>query len=159
MAYLALFVRSALAFGRTDPHALHAASRVTAGAASQDMGIRAATLGDSRGDCEGDVTDEEKKLIRAIRQLIAAADSGEWHFSSDCKVEQRNKDCKLCQAILEAKSVIKQVRRFHYLIIGGYTHKPIGCTWGEDGKAQVLEEEPRATFQRIAKRSCPVCNH
>lgn len=45
----------------------------------------------------------------------------------------------------------------HYLIIGYYTKTPIGCTCGECGKRDVLEEEPNATFQRISRRKCPVC--
>ncbi len=46
----------------------------------------------------------------------------------------------------------------HYLIIGGYTASPIGCTSGEAGKADVLAEEPKATFQLIDKAACPVCD-
>lgn len=45
----------------------------------------------------------------------------------------------------------------HYLIIGGYTGQPIGCTWGESGKLDVLEEEARATFREIPKEQCPIC--
>lgn len=46
----------------------------------------------------------------------------------------------------------------HYLIIGHYTGKAIGCTCGKRGQKDVLEEEPRATFKRIKKRNCPICN-
>lgn len=46
----------------------------------------------------------------------------------------------------------------HYLIIGKYTGKPIGCICGKRGKSDVLEEEPGATFQRVRRRKCPICH-
>ncbi len=46
----------------------------------------------------------------------------------------------------------------HYLIIGKYINEPIGCTCGKKGKEEVLEEEPGATFRRISKKKCPICN-
>lgn len=46
----------------------------------------------------------------------------------------------------------------HFLIIGKYTSEPIGCTYGKKGKEEVLEEEPGATFRRISKKKCPICN-
>ena len=46
----------------------------------------------------------------------------------------------------------------HFLIIGKYTGEPIGCTCGKKGKEEVLEEEPGATFRRISKKKCPICN-
>lgn len=42
----------------------------------------------------------------------------------------------------------------HYLIIGAYIQKPIGCTWD---RLDVLFEEPEATFEEIDPDQCPVC--
>jgi hypothetical protein len=44
----------------------------------------------------------------------------------------------------------------HYVIIGKYSQKPIGCCYS-CGKADVLEEEPGSTLIRIRKRDCPIC--
>lgn len=65
--------------------------------------------------------------------------------------------CKLCGREYQLY-VALLVRKQHYLIIGGYTHKPIGCTWGEEGKAGVLAEEPRATFEPVDEMKCPICH-
>ena len=40
----------------------------------------------------------------------------------------------------------------YYRIIGHYTGSVIGYCHGDDAKAQVLEEESLATFERISKR-------
>jgi hypothetical protein len=45
----------------------------------------------------------------------------------------------------------------HYLIIGHYSGKVIGCCRGKSGKMDVLEEEPLSTFKRVSRRKCPVC--
>lgn len=45
----------------------------------------------------------------------------------------------------------------HYLIIGAYSKKPIGCTCGNSGKKDVLEEEPGSTFIKVQRRKCPIC--
>lgn len=45
----------------------------------------------------------------------------------------------------------------HYLIIGKYTNKPIGCTCGKSGKRDVLDEEPDSTFIKVQRRKCPIC--
>lgn len=45
----------------------------------------------------------------------------------------------------------------HYLIIGRYTGKAIGCTCGKKGRQEVLEEEPGCTFKRVSRRKCPIC--
>jgi hypothetical protein len=44
----------------------------------------------------------------------------------------------------------------HYLIYGGYISEPIGCTTSR-GRLDVLFEEPRAVFKKIAKKDCPIC--
>lgn len=46
----------------------------------------------------------------------------------------------------------------HYLIIGHYTSKVIGCTCGEHGKADVLAEEPLSTFKWVPLWKCPICH-
>jgi len=46
----------------------------------------------------------------------------------------------------------------HYLVIGHYTKIAIGCTCGKSGKADVLAEEPLATFKRVRLGACPICN-
>jgi len=45
----------------------------------------------------------------------------------------------------------------HYLIIGAHFKKPIGCTWGQGGKEDVLSEDTLATFEEINKNDCPIC--
>lgn len=57
-------------------------------------------------------------------------------------------------------NIINKIRRNltpHYLIIGHYTGKIIGCTCGKSGKEEVLNEEPLSTFKRVSKRKCPAC--
>lgn len=49
------------------------------------------------------------------------------------------------------------VKHDHYLIIGHYTQKPIGCC-SEVGLADVKEEEPLATVKPWPKETCPICN-
>lgn len=50
-----------------------------------------------------------QKLIDTIKMLIEAADSGEWHDSDDCRVEKRQHDCELCQALKQAQSILQEV--------------------------------------------------
>lgn len=50
-----------------------------------------------------------QKLIDTIKMLIEAADSGEWHLSEDCRVEQRQNECFLCQSIKQAQSVLQEI--------------------------------------------------
>jgi hypothetical protein len=50
---------------------------------------------------------EQRQVIDQLRGVIAAADSGEWHLSSDCKVEKRSRDCRLCQALRKARKVLE----------------------------------------------------
>lgn len=45
----------------------------------------------------------------------------------------------------------------HYLVIGCYNRKAIGCTYGRRGCKEVLEEEPGCTFKRVSRRKCPIC--
>ncbi len=42
----------------------------------------------------------------ALRNLIEAADEGEWHSSEDCRIESRYDDCDLCKAIRAAKETL-----------------------------------------------------
>lgn len=44
----------------------------------------------------------------------------------------------------------------HYRI-HGESVRDIGCTRGEDGKADVLAEEPGATFEEATPEECPTC--
>lgn len=53
------------------------------------------------------LTVEVLKFGAALMDLINAADSGEWHSSTDCKVERRAADCTLCQALTRARKVMK----------------------------------------------------
>lgn len=54
-------------------------------------------------------------LVAALEGLIEGADSGEWHNSQDCKVEQRTDDCHLCQMLIAARTALaaalEQVKR------------------------------------------------
>ena len=58
---------------------------------------------------------------------------------------------------------MKIIRKFrnaitpHYLIVGHYSGKVIGCCCGKTGKIGVLTEEPLSTFKRVSKRKCPIC--
>lgn len=57
--------------------------------------------------------------------------------------------------------IIKKIKEMvmpHYLIIGHYSGKVIGCCCGKNGKQNALDEEPLSTFKRVNKRKCPVCN-
>lgn len=45
----------------------------------------------------------------------------------------------------------------HYLIIGKYSDRPIGCTCGESVKKEVCKKELGSTFKRIQRRECPIC--
>jgi hypothetical protein len=58
---------------------------------------------------------------------------------------------------MAALEATRPKRRWHYAIISPFYGDQIGCTWGEEGKAAVLEEEPGATFQRLAAKACPIC--
>ena len=44
-------------------------------------------------------------MIDALLVVVEAADSGEWHTSRDCRVEKRDKDCGICQALTALKKV------------------------------------------------------
>lgn len=46
----------------------------------------------------------------------------------------------------------------HYEIVGRLTGKVIGCTSGEQGKQDVLTQEPGSTFRAVERRSCAVCS-
>ncbi len=48
---------------------------------------------------------------------------------------------------------VPKKRRLAYEIIGQYTGKVIGFCYGEDGKADVLAEEPGATFRRTSRKA------
>lgn len=50
------------------------------------------------------------ETLDALMKLIEAADSGEWHSCEDCEIEDRAHDCSLCQAIAQARAVIKKYR-------------------------------------------------
>ena len=45
----------------------------------------------------------------------------------------------------------------HYLIIGHYSGRVIGCCCGKSGKQEVLAGDPLSTFKRISRQKCPVC--
>ncbi|MDF2537432.1 MAG: hypothetical protein K0S76_453 [Herbinix sp.] len=47
----------------------------------------------------------------------------------------------------------------HYQIIGKYTKKPIGCCRGKEGLENAKLEEPGATFKKISRKKCNICNH
>lgn len=56
--------------------------------------------------------------------------------------------------------IIKKIQNMitpHYLIIGYYSGKAIGCCCGKSGKQDVLAEEPLSTFKRVSRRKCPIC--
>lgn len=44
----------------------------------------------------------------------------------------------------------------HYLVIGKYIGEPMGCC-SEEGKADVLVEEPGSSFKLVNKAECPIC--
>lgn len=44
--------------------------------------------------------------------------------------------------LIQLKSKLRKKFSPHYLIIGAYSKKPIGCTCGQSGKNDVLAEEP-----------------
>ena len=43
----------------------------------------------------------------------------------------------------------------HFIIIGHYTGRPIGCT---SDRLSILFEEPEATFQEVEYDACPIHN-
>lgn len=43
-----------------------------------------------------------------LERLIEAADSGEWHSSEDCRIEGREQDCQLCQALIAARAFVEK---------------------------------------------------
>lgn len=45
----------------------------------------------------------------------------------------------------------------HYEIVGKHTGQVIGCTTGEAGKANVLAEEPGASFRPVSRQTCSIC--
>jgi hypothetical protein len=49
---------------------------------------------------------EIDKLQAALRELIDESDSGAWHSSQDCKVEERDHECELCQALKHATAAL-----------------------------------------------------
>lgn len=53
----------------------------------------------------------------------------------------------------------RRIRNSHWLIISPRLgpSDPIGCCSSDDARADVLQEEPDATFQRVAQRDCRVC--
>jgi len=48
----------------------------------------------------------------------------------------------------------REVREHYEIICGGNV---VGCTWGDDGKASVLAEEPRASFRLVEPSACMSC--
>lgn len=50
------------------------------------------------------------EVQQVLEQFIEAADSGEWHSSEDCEVEDRAQDCELCQALAKARALIAKYR-------------------------------------------------
>lgn len=61
--------------------------------------------------------------------------------------------------LLDANAFEKNIRQTTcYEIISGHTHEVIGWTHGTDGIADVLIEEPQATFKKIKFIDCKLCN-
>lgn len=60
-------------------------------------------------------------------------------------------------AMRKLKPKKSKKRQLHYAIIGAHTQQQIGCTRGEEGKTDVLREEPEATFVRMAIKDCEIC--
>jgi hypothetical protein len=46
------------------------------------------------------------QLRGVLTALVVAADSGEWHSSTDCRVEGRAEECGLCQALKSARQLL-----------------------------------------------------
>lgn len=59
--------------------------------------------------------------------------------------------------LIQLKSKLRKKFSPHYLIIGAYSKKPIGCTCGQSGKNDVLAEEPGCKFKRVSRKKCPIC--
>ena len=45
----------------------------------------------------------------------------------------------------------------HYVLIGKNTKEIIGCCNGSKGRAEVMSEEFGATFERLPRKNCPIC--
>lgn len=58
---------------------------------------------------------------------------------------------------VQLKRKLRKTFSPHYIIIGAYSKKPIGCTCGCSGKRDVLAEEPGCTFKRVSQKRCPIC--
>lgn len=51
---------------------------------------------------------ERDRLRAALGKLCEAADNGEWHSSGDCKVEEREDGCGLCQALSMSADALRE---------------------------------------------------
>jgi len=103
---------------------------------------------------------ERDAEIQRLRDALDAAIL-EIRIWSNCYGDQRAKD--VAHSVVEnLRSVLSHQTeqpdtQAHYLIIGEHIKVPIGCC-SEEGKEDVLVEEPGYTFERVDIDQCPVCS-
>lgn len=134
-------------------------NRLLSYAHGQEYGITLVIkrLREAAGKLYADGHDDRAKVYRSMAQEIQDSDllpearklSKEYY---ETQVKHTNKAELLREEMEDHK------KSAHYLIISDGIKEPIGCTTGDDGKEDVLREEPDVTFQEVPETViCPVC--
>jgi hypothetical protein len=72
-------------------------------------------------------------------------------------ITRLSEDHRKAMAAWELLAEREKSPRKHYEIIGYQNGEVIGCTRGDEGKDEVLAEEPTATFREVKPSECRSC--